>query len=141
MNVQFHQPPGPLKDLIEYIAFLQGNEIGNGIALQRSNQVIIINVGSNFSVADIYTPSSPGNEVKETVWINGKQEQSFFLRNSGTTSMYAIGMRLGMLPFVAGLPAIETNDRALGADHWASQFPSHGKGNIFTIYYLSPGLP
>lgn len=120
MNVQFHQPHGPLKDLIEYIAFLSGNEIGNGIALQRSNQVIIINVGSNFSVADIYTPSAAGNEVTDTVWINGKQEHSFFLRNPGTTSMYAIGVRLGMLPFVAGLPAIETNDIALGADHWAS---------------------
>ena len=120
MNIQFHQPHGPLRDLIEYIAFLSGYEIGNGIAFQRTNQVIIINVGSNFSVADIYTPGSAGDEVKEAVWINGKQEASFFLRNPGTTSMYAIGVRLGMLPFIAGLPAIETNDRALGAAHWAS---------------------
>lgn len=109
-----------MRDLIEYIAFLEGYVIGNGIAFQRTNQVIIINAGSNFSVADIYAPASAGNEVKETIWINGKQEHSFFLRNPGTTSMYAIGVRLGMLPFIADLPAIETNDSALGAEHWSS---------------------
>ena len=120
VNIRFHQPQGPLQDLIEYIAFLEGYVIGNGIAFQRTNQVIIINVGSNFSVADIYAPASTGNEVKETIWINGKQEHSYFLRNPGTTSMYAIGLRLGALPFIAGLPAIETNDSALGAEHWSS---------------------
>jgi AraC-like DNA-binding protein len=120
MNVTFHIPGGQLKDFIEYIAFLGGYEIGNGIAFQRSNQVIIINIGDHFSVSDVYSPGVGNTTVGHAVWINGKQGTPFLLSNKGVTAMYAIGIRLGMLPFVAGLPAMETNDTALSADHWVS---------------------
>ena len=120
MNITFHTPGGPLKDFVEYIGFLGGYAIGNGIAFPRSNQVIIINVGDHFSVSDVYSPIAVKTEVGHTVWINGKQGVPYLLTNKGVTAMYAIGIKLGMLPFVAGLPAIETNDAALGAEHWVS---------------------
>jgi hypothetical protein len=44
MNITFHTPEGPLKDFVEYIGFLSGDVIGNGVAFPRSNQVIIINI-------------------------------------------------------------------------------------------------
>jgi hypothetical protein len=90
------------------------------VAFPRSNQVIIINIGDHFSVSDVYSPAAAKAEVGHTVWINGKQGLPFLLTNKGETAMYAIGIKLGMLPFVVGLPAIETNDAALSAEHWSS---------------------
>ena len=42
------------------------------------------------------------------------------LGNSGVTAMYAVGLKLGMVPYFANLPAIETNNLALEAENWAS---------------------
>jgi AraC-like DNA-binding protein len=41
------------------------------------------------------------------------------LENSGITAMYVIGLKYGMLPWLTGLPAIETNELSVGAEHWA----------------------
>jgi hypothetical protein len=84
MNIAFHTPGGPLKDFVEYIGFLSGNVIGNGVAFPRSNQVIIINIGDHFSISDVYLPGSAKTEVGHIVWINGKQglpDQSHFIRD------------------------------------------------------------
>ena len=140
MNVIFHTPGGQLKDFIEYIAFLGGYEIGNGIAFQRSNQVIIINVGDQFSVSDVYSPGAERTKVGHSVWINGKQGSPFLLSNKGVTAMYAIGIKLGMLPFVAGLPAIETNDAALSADHWVSMDSSFLREQLMGCANVNAGF-
>jgi hypothetical protein len=86
------------------------------------HQVIIINLGTRFSSSDIYAPEASAvvRETSSAVWINGKQDDPFLLGNRGDTAMYAIGMKLGMLPYFADLPAIETNNSAFGAEHWAS---------------------
>lgn len=120
MNVIFHIPEAPLSEFVDSIAFLGGHEIGNGIAFQRWNQAIIINLGDHFSVSDVYSPTPVKNKVGHSVWINGKQASPFLLSNKGVTAMYAIGIKLGMLPFVAGLPAVETNDVTVSAEDWPS---------------------
>lgn len=121
MNFEFHYPNGVLKDFIEYIAYLSGPGAGTGIAFQRMHQVIIINTGANFTVSDIYAKQPQIKEITDTVWINGKQEIPFMLDNRGETGMYAIGLKLGMLPYFADLPAIVTNDLAVGAENWTSK--------------------
>lgn len=119
MPLKFYAPRGILKDFVEYITFMDTH--GTGVAFQRTNQVIIINMGSRFSTADAYSTTSPGKEVTDTIWINGKQGHTFMLQNVGVMAMYAIGLKPGMLPYLANLPAIETNDLAVGAENWTTK--------------------
>ena len=110
-----------MSEFIDSIYFLEGNQIGTGIAFQRMNQVIIINLGTNFTVSDVYTTSSREKATNSDVWMNGKQEIPFMLSNKGVTAMYAIGIKLGMMPYFADLPANETNEQAVGAENWTSR--------------------
>ncbi|HEY6900577.1 MAG TPA: hypothetical protein VI233_08040 [Puia sp.] len=119
MTLETYIPHGPLQEFVDYIAFISGKESGTGVAFPRMNQVIIINLGTRFSSSDVYHPSSP-RETNSAIWINGKQDDPFLLENSGTTAMYAIGLKLGMIPYFANLPALETNNITLGAEHWTS---------------------
>jgi AraC-like DNA-binding protein len=122
VNIQAYIPKGPLKEFVDSIHFIQGKESGTGVAFPRMHQVIIINLGTCFSTSDVYTSDAgaPVRETGSTVWINGKQDDPFLLGNPGDTAMYAIGLKLGMVPYFADLPAIETNNLALGAENWAS---------------------
>ena len=119
MKLEVYFPRGILKDFVESITFLSGG--GTGVAFQRMYQVIIINLGNNFGVSGLYVSSTTKKECTDTIWINGKQETTYMLENSGVTEMYAIGIREGMLPYLADLPAIETNDLAVGAENWTSK--------------------
>ena len=121
MNISTYSPKGILKDFVEHIVFLNGEKCGTGIAFPRMHQVIIINLGTSFQVSDIYTARPRRYDCTSTVWVNGKQDISFMLENRGTTAMYAVGLKSGMLPCFADLPAIETNDLAVGAEHWTSK--------------------
>ncbi len=122
MNVQTYIPKEPLKEFVYSIHFISGNESGTGVAFPRMHQVIIINLGSRFSSSDVYAPAANAvvRETGSAVWINGKQDDPFLLGNTGVTAMYAIGLKLGMAPYFANLPAIETNNLALEAESWAS---------------------
>ncbi len=122
MNIQTYIPRAPLKEFVHSIHFINGKESGTGVAFPRMQQVININLGTRFSSSDIYAPeaSAAVRETSSSVWINGKQDDPFLLGNTGVTSMYAIGLKLGMAPYFANLPAIETNNLALGAENWAS---------------------
>lgn len=122
MNIQTYIPKGPLKEFVYSIHFIHGKESGTGVAFPRMHQVIIINLGTRFSSSDIYAPeaSAAVRETSSTVWINGKQDAPFLLGNPGVTAMYAIGLKLGMVPYFANLPAIEANNLTLGAENWAS---------------------
>jgi AraC-like DNA-binding protein len=122
VNIQAYIPNGPLKEFVHSIHFINGKESGTGIAFPRMQQVIIINLGTRFSTSDIYAPQASAvvRETSSTVWINGKQDDPFLLGNPGVTAMYAIGLKLGMVPYLANLPAIETNNLALGAENWSS---------------------
>jgi AraC-like DNA-binding protein len=119
MNFKIFFPQGLLKDFVESITFLSGS--GTGVAFQRMYQVIIINLGTNFSVSDVYTPGSEKKEHTGTIWINGKQEIPRMIENGGITEMYVIGLKQGVLPYFANLPAIETNDLAVDAENWTSR--------------------
>jgi len=134
MDTKFYSPQGVLKDFVDFIAFMGGQNWGTGIAFPRMHQVIIINMADNFLVSDIYAAAPKTKEVTETVWINGKQDVPFMLGNKGETAMYAIGLKLGMLPYFADLPAITTNDQAVGAEHWTS-------GEIFNLREQLMGVP
>lgn len=118
MQLDVYIPQGPLKDFVDSIIYMNG--YGNGVAFQRMYQTIIINLGTNFGVSDLYVARSKANELNETVWINGKQEIPFMLENKGTMEMYVVSVKAGMLPWFADLPSIETNESALGARHWTS---------------------
>jgi AraC-like DNA-binding protein len=118
MLLKVYTPQGPLKDFVDSIIYMNG--YGNGVAFQRMYQTIIINLGTNFGVSDLYVAKSKTDELNETVWINGKQEIPFMLENKGSTEMYVVGIKPGMLPYFADLPAIETNESTLGAAHWTS---------------------
>ncbi|MBS1659655.1 MAG: hypothetical protein JST68_01255 [Bacteroidetes bacterium] len=120
MTIETYLPRGPLEEFVEYIGFISGKESGTGIAFPRMHQVIIINLGTHFSSSGVYTPTA-ARETSTAVWINGKQDDPFLLENYGTTAMYAIGLKLGMLPYFAGLPALETNNTTLSAEHWTSR--------------------
>jgi AraC-like DNA-binding protein len=110
-------PKGRLAALVNSIVYLEG--LGTGIALQRVYQTIIINLGSNFWVSDLYNDTAP-TEHTATVWVNGKHERPFMLENPGHISMFVIGVKPGMLPYFVNVPVMETNDTALGAEHWAN---------------------
>jgi AraC-like DNA-binding protein len=122
VNIQAYIPKGPLKEFVHTIHFIHGKESGTGVAFPRMEQVIIINLGTRFSSSDVYAPEASAvvRETSSTVWINGKQDDPFLLGNSGVTAMYAIGLKLGMVPYFADLPAIETNNLAVGAENWTS---------------------
>ncbi len=121
VNIQAYIPTGPLKEFVHSIHFINGKGCGTGVAFPRMHQVIIINLGTRFSSSDVYTPGTVVRETSSAVWINGKQDDPFLLGNSGVTAMYAIGLKLGMLPYFADLPAMETNNVTLGAENWASR--------------------
>src|SRR5581483_2219093 len=122
VNIQAYIPKGPLKEFVDIIHFISGKESGTGVAFPRMHQVIIINLGARFSSSDVYAPeaNSVVHETSSTVWINGKQDNPFLLGNAGITAMYAIGLKLGMVPYFANLPAIKTNNVTLEAKHWTS---------------------
>lgn len=98
--------------------YISGEGMATGVAFPRMNQVIILNMGSRFHVSDLYSRDQSINELASTVWLNGKHDAPFMLGNAGEMAMYAIGVKLGMLPWFARLPARETNDQALDAAHW-----------------------
>jgi AraC-like DNA-binding protein len=118
MNFEVYSPKGILNELVESILFMSGS--GTGVAFPRMQQTIIINMGANFRVTELYSENPKEKEQTGSIWVNGKQELPFMLENKGMMEMYVIGVRPGMLPYLADLPAIETNDRAVGAEHWAS---------------------
>src|SRR5258707_6776751 len=120
MQFEVYIPKGIVADFVDSIFFLGGSEIGNGIAFQRAQQTIIINLGGNFTVSDIYTNAPQREENTATVWLNGKQEIPFMLGNSHLKAMYAIGVKPGSLPWLAGLPAMHTNEPAVAAENYAS---------------------
>lgn len=119
MDLKVYFPTGILKNFVDSITYLSGD--GTGVAFQRMYQVIIINMGTNFGVSGVYDAHPAKKEQTETIWINGKQEVPLMIENTGTTKMYAIGIRGGMLPYLASLPAQETNDLAVGAQNWTSR--------------------
>jgi AraC-like DNA-binding protein len=120
VTIKHYIPTGILKDFVDTIHFLSGEQIGNGVAFPRVNQVIIINLGNNFTSTGLYTPGSSEEEVNATVWMNGKHDTHFMLGNKGITKMYAIGIKLGMMPYFASLPAYATNEQAVDAINWTS---------------------
>lgn len=124
MYIEVYKPKGIVQDFVDVILFMSGN--GTGIAFPRMNQTIIINMGSGFGVSEIYTPSAHVRETVDGIWINGKQDRHFMLENDGLMKMYVIGVRPGRLPYLTGLPAIETTDQAVGAEHW-------GPADIFSL--------
>lgn len=126
MGFQPYSPKGSLKEFVEYIAFISGDLMSTGVAFPRMHQVIIINLGANFNSSDVYNTAKQELEVNETVWINGKHDTPFMLGNKGNMAMYAIGLKLGMLPYFADLPTNETNDTVVGAANWTS-------GEIFNL--------
>lgn len=118
MAIDAYIPTGPLRDYVLRIHYLSGDGIGTGVALQRMHQVIILNMGTDFGATDIHSGRPRQDAHTGPVWVNGKQEIPFMLENHGVTAMYAITLRAGMLPFFAGMPAVETNELAVGAEHW-----------------------
>lgn len=120
MTIQGYIPKGNLSEFVESIYYLSGDVIGTGIAFPRMHQVIIINLGSNFTTSEVYNIANKEEEVTGTIWINGAHETLFMLGNRGVAAMYAIGLKLGMVPYFANLPAHETNDQAVEAENWAS---------------------
>ena len=117
MVFQSHRITGVLAEFVDYIVFMGGDGMGNGVAFPRMNQTIIVNLGSAFGTSDVYRGGSLRGQV-DGIWINGKQDETFLLENRGTTAMYAIGLKLGMVPYFAGLPAMETNNQAVVAEDW-----------------------
>jgi AraC-like DNA-binding protein len=109
-----------LAGFVDHIVFMSGREMGTGVAFPRMNQTIIINLGSPFGVSEVYQAGVPLRGGVDGVWINGKQDEPFLLGNDGSTAMYAIGLKLGMVPYFAGLPAMETNNLAVGAEDWGT---------------------
>lgn len=120
MSFPVYIPKGILKEFVDSIVFLSGDMMGTGVAFPRTHQVIIINVGSNFNSSDVFDISKPALEVNDTVWINGSHETPFMLGNKGKMAMYAIGLKLGMIPFFADLPASEAHDTTVAAQNWTS---------------------
>ena len=118
MDIQRYTLSGALSEFIDYIFFISGKQMGTGVAFPRMHQVIIINLGAPFSTSDVYDPAAAAGDKSDGVWINGKQDAPFLLENAGVTAMYAIGLKLGMVPFFAGLPAKETNNFAVSAGDW-----------------------
>jgi AraC-like DNA-binding protein len=105
---------------VEAIHFLSGKEMGTGVAFPRMNQVIIINLGSPFRTTEVYRSEAPLRAVQDGIWINGKQDEPFQLMNDGVTCMYAIGLKLGMVPYFAAMPAIATNNLTVGMEDWGA---------------------
>lgn len=121
MNIQTHIPSRALGEFVDSIVFLSGDTMGTGVAFPRMQQTIIINMGGNFTTSDLYQAGSEEEELSSLVWINGKHDAPFMLGNRGQMAMFAIGIKLGMLPFFAPLPASESSDATLDAVHWCSK--------------------
>ena len=119
MIAKSYIPQTLLKEFVEAIVFFRGN--GTGAALQRMYQVIIFNMGDNFTVSELYAPRPARHEHTGAIWINGKQDVPLMIENHGTTAMYVVGVKPGMLPYLADLPACETNNLAVDAEHWTEK--------------------
>jgi AraC-like DNA-binding protein len=118
MIVETYKPTDTLGHFVSSISFLQGG--GTGAAFQRVYQTIIINLETNFLVSPLYEAKAVPVENKSVIWINGKQDIPIMIENKGITKMYVIGVNSGMLPYLTNLPAYETNNKAVSAEHWAS---------------------
>ncbi len=140
MTIQGYIPKGNLGEFVDSINYLSGDVIGTGVAFPRMHQVIIINLGSNFTTADVYDTVKKAEEVTGTIWINGAHETPFMLGNRGVTAMYAIGLKLGMVPYFANLPACETNDQAVEAENWASQEIFHLREQLLACASVQQGF-
>lgn len=116
---QIYHPEGILKNFVDSIVYLNG--IGTGISFQRMYQTIIINLETNFEVSQVYGKPSDRKLNTDTIWINGKQEIPMMIESRGSTKMFVIGLKTGMLPFIAKLPAFETNELAVGWENWSSR--------------------
>lgn len=121
MTIETHKPNGLLSEFVDSINYLAGDSLGTGVAFPRMHQVIIINMGSNFTVSDLYETKPAVQELSSLVWINGSHDSQFMLGNVGTTAMYAITIKLGMLGFFMDLPASETHDDTVDAINWSSR--------------------
>lgn len=119
MKLEVYIPKGALHHFVDSITYLSG--AGTGVAFQRMYQVIIINMGTNFHSSKVYMPSPEPWEQTSSIWINGKHEAPLMIENKGITAMYVIGVKHGMLPYLANLPAIETSNLAVSAEHWTSK--------------------
>lgn len=124
--MQHYIPKGPLKEFVDAIFYISGDSMGTGVAFPRMHQVIIINLANNFNVSDIYNSKASITEFSHTVWVNGMHDEPFMLGNNGGTAMYAIGVKLGMLPFFSSIPTSESSGSALDAWHWSDK-------SIFTL--------
>ena len=140
MEIQAHIPQGPLKDFVVSIHYLSGSGIGTGVALQRLNQVIIFNLGTDFTATDIHTGLARQEAHTGSVWVNGKQETPFMLGNAGRTAMYAVTLRAGMLPYFVGLPASETNELAVGVEHWKTRHIQEVHGRLMEEADIQQGF-
>jgi len=119
MKVEVHTVRGVLSEFVDSFFFISGREMGTGVAFPRMHQTIIINLGAAFWAEDVYRPGVRLRATSDGIWINGKQDVPFMLENGGETAMYAIGLKLGMVPYFAGLPALETNNLSVEAEDWA----------------------
>ena len=108
MILEVYHPKGILQNVVDSIIWI--NDGGTGVAFQRVYQTIIINMGPDFTVTDLHTGKTIRQDPNDTIWINGKQEKTFMLENRGISAMYVIGLKYGMLPWLAHLPAMETNE-------------------------------
>jgi len=138
--IKSYTPTGTLNNFVDAIHFLSGEQIGNGVAFPRVNQVIIINLGAKFTSSDLYTPGAREHEVSATVWMNGKHDTHFMLGNKGITKMYAIGIKLGMMPYFADLPAYATNDQAVDAVNWTSSEIFNLREQLFFCLDIQQGF-
>lgn len=140
LHIQVYFPKSNLRAFVDNIYYLSGDVIGTGVAFPRMHQVIIINLGSNFTTSDVYDIVKKEEEVTGSVWINGAHETSFMLGNRGNTAMYAIGLKLGMVPFFANLPASETNDQAVQAENWTSHEIFHLREQLLACADVQQGF-
>jgi hypothetical protein len=130
MILETHKPSGTVRNFVSSISFLQGD--ATGAAFQRVYQTIIINLETNFAVSPLYDAKAIPVENKSVIWINGMQDIPIMIENKGTTKMYVVGVNSGMLPYLVSLPAYETNNQAVSAEHWASPDIFALRGQLLT---------
>ena len=140
MTIETHKPTGLLSEFVDSIIYLAGDSLGTGVAFPRMHQVIIINMGSNFTVSDLYETKSEVQELSSLVWINGSHDNHFMLGNVGSTAMYAITIKLGMLGFLMDLPASETHDDTVDAINWSSRDIFFLREQLFACSSIREGL-
>lgn len=140
MTIETHIPGYPLSDFVGAINYLAGNSLGTGVAFPRMHQVIIINMGSNFTVSELYQPNAVVQELSSQVWVNGSHDNHFMLGNRGNTAMYAITIKLGMLGYFMNLPASETHDDTVDAINWSNNEIFFLREKLFSCSTIKEGL-